>query len=303
MRKVHDDAESRKVIRARGRLAEARKWFAHRGWDVLPQGIRGQRILLWGADQAYLAGPANPLKSVRRWCRCWAPWLKPAELDAIVAGTTSSNKRWSDDESAATLEINVADRQRLHLRFIGADNDPNFEIRDGLQREKNAGYSRTYRAKRSTGRPRGRPKSDGVPAWVAAGASSERSYYRHKARGTAAAQSGSKNPSGLLSKNRSPDAISLPPVSPVAPASMRGAHQASPRQHEAVEIGDAPVALDARPAPAPTRPIVIRLDAAPDGFIIDEDGHEFEPPPPYERRPTPKTWREAAFQGYRGERS
>ena len=269
---IHKCIESRKVIRARGRLSNAKKVFADRDWDVLPQGIRGRRILRWGADQAYLAGPANPEISVRRWCRRWAPWLKSAELDAIVAYTTTSNKRWSDDESAITLEITVADRQRLHLRFIGADNDPNYEIRDALQRAKDAGYSRTYRAKHSTGRPRGRPKSVGVPAWVAAGASSERSYYRHKARGTATAQSGSVIPSGLLSKNRSPEGITLPPE--------RGPPQAAPSP--------------------PPRPSVIRLDAAPDGFVIDEDGREFTPLPPYQRRPPPRTWMEVAMAGYRG---
>jgi hypothetical protein len=267
--------------------------FADRQWDVLPQGIRGQRILRWGADHAYLADPANPEISVRRWCRKWAPWLKPAELDEIVAYTQTSNKRWSDDECAAVLEVNVADRLRLRLRFIGADDDPNYEIRAGLQREKDAGYSRTYRAKHRTGRPRGRPKSDRVPAWVAAGASSRATYYRN----LKAEKNETENPSGLLSKNRSPDAIS---VSPVSPASMRGAPKASPRQHDAVDIGDAPVALDARPAPTPPRPMVIRLDAAPDGFIIDEDGHSFTPPPPYQRRPPPRTWMHAAFEGYRG---
>src|ERR1700688_4671552 len=114
---IQNCIESRKVIRARGRLSDAKKVFADRQWDVLPQGIRGQRILRWGADQAYLAGSANPERSVRRWCRRWWPTLKPAELDEIVAYTKTSNKRWSDDESAAVLEISLADLQRLYLRF------------------------------------------------------------------------------------------------------------------------------------------------------------------------------------------
>ena len=37
---------------------------------------------------------------------------------------------------------------------IGADDDPNYKIRESLQREKSAGYSRTCRAKRSSGAPR-----------------------------------------------------------------------------------------------------------------------------------------------------
>jgi hypothetical protein len=279
MTTIHQCTDSSKVIRARGRLSNAKKVFADRQWDVLPQGIRGQRILRWSADHAHLADPANPERSVLRWCRKWAPWLKPAELDAIVAYTTTSNKRWSDDESAAVLEINLADRQRLYLRFIGADDDPNYEIREGLQREKDAGYSRTYRAKHRTGRPRGRPKSDGVPAWVAAGASSRATYYRN----LKAEKNETENPSGLLSKNRSPDAISVSPVQSVSPAVERGPLQAAPSQS--------------------SRPSVIRLDAAPDGFVIDEDGNEYKVPPPYERRPAPKTWMHAAFEGYNGGRS
>jgi hypothetical protein len=300
---IHNCIESRKVIRARGRLSDAKKVFADRQWDVLPQGIRGQRILRWGADQAYLAGPANPERSVRRWCCRWWPTLKPAELDEIVAYTKTSNKRWSDDESAAVLEINLADHQRLHLRFIGADDDPNYEIREGLQREKNAGYSRTYRTKRSTGRPRGRPASatgrrrkgavtrsewlaanstSQVKPWIALGI--KRSwYYELKKRGELDRTGPAENPSGDISNNRRPDAISVAPVQSDSPAFDRGPPQAAPSP--------------------PPRPIVIRLDAAPDGLILDEDGNEFKVPPPHQRRPPPRDWMEAAFEGYTGGRS
>jgi hypothetical protein len=103
-----------------------------------------------------------------------------------------------------------------------------------VKAEKHAARSRKYRAARSTGRKRGRPKSEGVPAWVAAGFSSERSYYRHKARGTTAAQSGSKNASRDISNNRKRDGISLPPES--------GAPQARPRLAPLSEIDAGAVA-------------------------------------------------------------
>jgi hypothetical protein len=35
------------VMFARGRLADARKVFEHRGWDQLPQNDRGRAILRW----------------------------------------------------------------------------------------------------------------------------------------------------------------------------------------------------------------------------------------------------------------
>ena len=72
---------------------------------------------------AYLAAPNDPERSVRRWCRKCGKLSKP-ELDKIVAYTNTSNKRWSDDQSAATLEITLSDRTTLGLRFIGADDIP-----------------------------------------------------------------------------------------------------------------------------------------------------------------------------------
>ncbi|MBR0934868.1 hypothetical protein [Bradyrhizobium jicamae] len=159
---IHDiggntDNSHTRAIRAAGRLADAKKIFAHRGWDVLPQNIRGQRILAWGADMAFLASPNNPKRSVRNWCRKWAPWLKPAELDKIIAGTGTTNKRWNDDQCAAVLVITVSDRTTLGLRFIGAEDDPDHKVRDDLRREKNAACQRRRRAANSSGSKAGRP--------------------------------------------------------------------------------------------------------------------------------------------------
>jgi hypothetical protein len=201
---------------------------------VLPQGIRGQRILSWGADHAYLASPANPTRFVRRWCRRWAPWLSETELAELVASTVDRNKRWSADQSAAVLEITVDDREALRFRFLGANDDPNYERRLAAQQAKAAASSRKYRAAHSTGAkrgrpalqlseaerlehtraqgakrakkkrvrsksglPRGRPKSGKPEVWQAAGASSKSAYYRNSKK-TATAQvqaSGTQNAS------------------------------------------------------------------------------------------------------------
>src|SRR5882724_1433146 len=97
------------VIIARGRLANAKKWFTHRGWDVLLDNERGRRILEWGVLHAWLAGPANPRRSVRKWCRRWAPWLTDTELNDIVADAMTSNKRWSGDHSAIDAPLTRED--------------------------------------------------------------------------------------------------------------------------------------------------------------------------------------------------
>jgi hypothetical protein len=166
------------VMRARGRLKNARQWFAHLGWDVLPKTERGRRILQWAADHACLASPTNPERSVRRWCRKWAPWCDP---DRVVDQCQTSNKRWSDDQSATVLGITLSDKQSLGLQFIGASDDPDFDQRRETARIQHVERNRRYRAKKSTGRKRGRPRLEGVPAWQAAGFGSRATYYRHKA--------------------------------------------------------------------------------------------------------------------------
>jgi hypothetical protein len=164
-----------------GRLADARRWFQYRGWQTLPKDDRLQPILKWGADHAYLACPINPPRSVHRWCRKWAPWLTAAELGQIIAYTNTSNKRWAHDQCATVLGITVRDRHKLGLRFIGANDDPNYEVRLGIKRAKGAERSRKHRAKNSTGAKRGRPKSEGLKPWDVAGIS-KRTYYRQRSR-------------------------------------------------------------------------------------------------------------------------
>jgi hypothetical protein len=145
------------VLLARGCLSNAKKWFAHRGWDELPPSERGQLILQWGADQAYLASPTNPSRYVRLWCRTWNPRLTRLELDKIVAYTAGHNKRYTPDQSAMVLEVGVRDREALRLWFFGANDDPDYEYRNKAKKAKAAARACKYRALHSTGAKRGRP--------------------------------------------------------------------------------------------------------------------------------------------------
>jgi hypothetical protein len=245
----------------------------------LPPSDRGHRILCWVADQAWLAYPANPEAAVRRECRRCAPWLTAAALDELVEATKTSNKRWSHDQSATVLELSMRDSQALSLRFLGCADDPTFERRLKIKRAKNAACKRKSRAAKRSGRRRGRPKSEGIPAWQAAGFGSERSYYRHKAKAAASAQVGSKNASPYkLEETREVTEFHCHPNE--SPDHPSGAPQAPPH-----------------------RPIILRLDETLTGKFIDEAGNEFEIPPPHQRPTVPKDWMEAAFAGYRGERS
>jgi hypothetical protein len=232
---IHDRANPRKnsklssvsdiaVLRARGCLSNAKTLFAHRGWDELPSDERGQRILDWGADQAYLASPTNPARYVRLWCRRWNPRLTKLELDEIVAATPGRNKHYTPDQSALVLEVGVRDREALRLWFLGADDDPCYEYRNKAEKAKAAARackyrtlhstgakrgrpalqlseeerndhermqgakrSQTHRGRAKSGLPRGRPKSGKPELWQTAGASSKSAYYRSQ-KATATAQ-------------------------------------------------------------------------------------------------------------------
>jgi hypothetical protein len=155
---------SKSVIAARSLLKEAREIIVpDRGWQHLPQTERGMRILRWGADMAALGWPADPKAAVIRWCSFAAPWLSDADLDAIVARTETSNKRYSPDDSARVLEITVADKVRLNLRQCGANDDPFYVVRNRIKLEKDAARKREYRAKKPSTGKRGRPALDLSP--------------------------------------------------------------------------------------------------------------------------------------------
>ncbi|HEY6734354.1 MAG TPA: hypothetical protein VI256_11255, partial [Roseiarcus sp.] len=92
------------------------------------------------------------------------------------------------------------------------------------------------------------------------------------------------------------------------PSDERGAPQARPRapsefgsgevtQVEALEAEIVPDDIETGALEAPPRPIVVQMDAVPDGLILDENGVEYRPPPPHERRPPPKDWMSVAMAG------
>jgi hypothetical protein len=145
------------VLIARGRLKEAHIWFAHRGWDTLPQGRRGQKILAWCAIQAWLGYPHDPEAGVRRKCGGLAPYLKEAEWIELIAETRVANKHFNHDQCALVLEISVIDCLEHGFKFLGADNDMNYGTRHKAKRARNAACQRKRRAACSTGRMGGRP--------------------------------------------------------------------------------------------------------------------------------------------------
>jgi hypothetical protein len=149
------------VVRALGMLAEASRWFSHKGWKTLPDSRRGWLIVQWGAEVAWQGNPANPERGARAWCCKWQPLLRlkqnKAKLDRIIAEAARTKTLWAPDIGGATLEITVSDLVALGFRFLGACDDPNYDARNATRKAKNAACHRRRRAANSTGRKRGRP--------------------------------------------------------------------------------------------------------------------------------------------------
>jgi hypothetical protein len=149
------------VVRALGMLAEASRWFRHKGWKTLPNNRRGWLIVQWGAEVAWQGNPANPERGARAWCCKWQPLLKlkqnKTKLDRIIAEAAGTKTLWAPDIGGATLEITVSDLVALGFRFLGACDDQNYDARNAIRRAKNAACQRRRRAANSSGRKRGRP--------------------------------------------------------------------------------------------------------------------------------------------------
>jgi hypothetical protein len=145
----------------------------------------------------------------------WAPWATAKTIARWIQDARTSKKTPSAAQLGKHWRVTAGEVAGLGLSTITAftvtlETD---RVRQS-RRRRNAGAAkkrgrpalspedrvagsaarvRKYRAKHSTGGKPGRPKSEGVPAWKAAGFNSKRTYQRHKARGTVAAQNGTKN--------------------------------------------------------------------------------------------------------------
>jgi hypothetical protein len=260
------------------RISELERYLRLRYGTVLPDDHAGREdlvILLNHVAHNRTDRGGKMLGFVQR----WAPWMPPNESEALIAMILAKPRKYSPKRLGELLRLTEAERRQLCITTIRAFDATDESMAENAKR-KDRERKAAFRAANKSGRPRGRPKSEGVPAWVAAGASSKATYYRNLKAGTSETENASE---ALEGSSYAPDGIKVSPVQSVSPAFERGAPEAPPSP--------------------PPRPIVIRLDAIPDdGLILDEDGHEYNSPPP-QRRPAPKTWMDAAFEGYNGGRS
>jgi hypothetical protein len=281
-------------IRKNVRFHDLQMVFAHcwRGTE-LPDDDAGRDHLyiaachIWHLDKKH-----GWIAALRAWVKVWAPWCHTDELSELTDLVDANPKTWTADQLAHELGLYVlpfAVRQALGITMIGSidlDKEGRRQRRAGKKRENNTAWRRRNGAvARSEWLIEN--NANQTEPWVGLGM--KRSwYYECKRRGTLEINgvSGPVQSQETTDRTR-PDtakrreALVYPDQSgdPDAQTFDRGPPQAAPRQP----------------------PRLIRLDDVPDGKIIDQDGNEFEIPQPYER-PVPKTWREAAFAGYKGER-
>lgn len=101
--------------------------------------------------------------------------MTPAEVSAEVERAKTSNKRWSADQCAIVLEIDLDDHVRLKMVAIGANDDPNYERRNDLRRLKDKNRKAEKRLIKGV-----KPRSKSLEAtkpWADLGMS-QRSWYR-----------------------------------------------------------------------------------------------------------------------------
>jgi hypothetical protein len=218
-----------------------------------------------------------------------------------------------DDVVGKAIRLSYAERLQDKITTIGSY-DVGPAMRKKLAKERRRDRDRRSKAekrKANGATPHANSLSQTKP-WEAEGISRS-TYDRRRKKAAAQAGAGDENSSPHQrnevdeSSSAHRPSYSRPTnfghVTEQSPASMSGAPQARPLQHDGVEIGVSRVALEARPAPPPPRPIVVQIDSVPDGLVVDQDGVEFKPPPPHQRRPAPKDWMSVAMAGLNRGRS
>jgi hypothetical protein len=229
------------------------------------------------------------------WCERWAPHVSHSQAtERARLERARSPKLLADDVVGKAIHLSYEERLQENITAIGSY-DADKVMRKKLAADRRRKRDRLRKAEERAAKgatPRANSHSRTKP-WEQDGVSRRTWERRRKA---AAAQAGADVANSSPHRLSSSGAMDLRHDAVQALASKRGAPKAPPRLHvDAVEIADAPVALDARPAPPPPRPIVVQ--GVPDGLIVDQDGVEYKAPSPYQRRPPSRDWMSVAMAG------
>jgi MT-A70 len=138
------------------RMRELERLFERRYGRLLPDDDAGRDDLIVAAHHiALLRG--DVIKHIVDWARAWAPWMPSAEAERLAERVAAEPRKWTADTLAWRLRLSWAERTDLRITTIGAFDMSKAE-REVERKRRRREAERAPRAKRSTERPRGRPK-------------------------------------------------------------------------------------------------------------------------------------------------
>jgi hypothetical protein len=155
-RKRHEDKPDPARLLTLIRMRELERLFARRYGRLLPDDAAGRDDLIVAAHHiAFLRG--DVIKHIVGWARAWAPWMPSAVAERLAERVAAEPRKWTADALAWRLRLSMAERTELKITTIGAFDMSKAE-REVERKRKRREAERARRAKRSTKRPRGRPK-------------------------------------------------------------------------------------------------------------------------------------------------
>jgi hypothetical protein len=223
------------------RVAVLERYLELRYGRVLPDDDAGREDLVILLN--HLAwNPIDPQGKMRRSIHSWAPWMDHDERQELVERIAAKPRRYRASTLGKLLRLTEEEHEIIDAETVRAFTWTDADVRDRDKRTRRE-RKRADRAAKSLGRPRGRPKSEGIPAWQAAGASSKAAYYRNIKK---AAAGETKNASPLYKDSNRGDGIKVSPQS--HPIETRRAPKAR-RRHAPINQDFDPVVDDPEHAP------------------------------------------------------
>ena len=137
------------------RLRELERLFAKRYGDTLPEWPGWGDLVIAAHTIAGLSGEIEA--HIVAWASIWAPWLTIARAEQLAARVKANPLKFKADTLGWRLGLTVMERAALDITTIGAVG-VNKEQRAAERKERQAAAARVRRAKRSSGKPVGRPK-------------------------------------------------------------------------------------------------------------------------------------------------
>jgi hypothetical protein len=255
------DAKSQRTAPSINRIAAKRihdfeRYLEHRYGCILPDDDAGREDLMILANHV-AQNRHDPHRKILGSIRHWAPWMAATEAEALTQTVLKAPRRYKATTLGGLLRLTREEQMILFTETIRPFDKSDAEMKEDRKR-RDREDKKAKRAANSSGRPCGRPKSEGVKPWATLGIS-KATYHRRKKAAMSGTNGETKNASAALeSSSYRADGISVSRVSTTGPS--EGAPEAPPH-----------------------RPIVVHLQDIPDGLILDQDGAEFRPPPPHQR--------------------